>query len=96
MALFGQIWVIFYLRSQLYIASGFQLNLFILPNYVLIFPNFVFQVIYPQQELNFMFKSIDSFLALFWLFRGPQNYTFWLFKSVFWPFFIFKFVNISF
>ena len=30
---------------QLYIACGFQLNLFILPYYVLIFPNFVFQVI---------------------------------------------------
>ena len=45
MALFGQIWVIFYLKFQLYIACGFQLNLFILPNYVLIFPNFVFQVI---------------------------------------------------
>ena len=35
----------FYLRGQLYIACGFQLNLFILPNYVLIFPKFVFQVI---------------------------------------------------
>ena len=35
----------FYLVLQLYIACGFQLNLFILPNYVLIFPNFVFQVI---------------------------------------------------
>ena len=35
----------FYLRGQLYIACGFQLNFFILPNYVLIFPNFVFQVI---------------------------------------------------
>ena len=37
----------FDLTCQLYIACGFQLNLFILPNYVLIFPNFVFQVI-PQ------------------------------------------------
>ena len=45
MALFGQIWVIFDLTCQLYIACGFQLNLFILPYYVLIFPNFVFQVI---------------------------------------------------
>ena len=27
-------------------------------------------------------------LGLFWLFRGPQNYTFWLFKSVFWPFLV--------
>ena len=26
MALFGQIWVIFYLKFQLYIACGFQLN----------------------------------------------------------------------
>ena len=42
---FGQIWVIFDLTCQLYIACGFQLNLFILPYYVLIFPNFVFQVI---------------------------------------------------
>ena len=33
----------FYLRGQLCIACGFQLNS--LPNYVLIFPNFVFQVI---------------------------------------------------
>ena len=32
-------------KFQLYIACGFQLNLFILPYYVLIFPNFVFQVI---------------------------------------------------
>ena len=45
MALFGQIWVIFDLTCQLYIDCGFQLNLFILPYYVLIFPNFVFQVI---------------------------------------------------
>ena len=35
----------FFLNLQLYIACGFQLNLFILPYYVLIFPNFVFQVI---------------------------------------------------
>ena len=35
----------FYLRGQLYIAYGFQLKLFILPYYFLIFPNFVFQVI---------------------------------------------------
>ena len=35
----------FYLKFQLYIACGFKLNRFILPNYVLIFPNFVFQVI---------------------------------------------------
>ena len=35
----------FYLTRQLYIACGFQLKLFILPYYVLIFPNFVFQVI---------------------------------------------------
>ena len=45
MALFGQIWVIFDLTFQLYIACGLQLNLFILPYYVVIFPNFVFQVI---------------------------------------------------
>ena len=45
MALFGKIWAIFYLIFELDIACGFQLNLFILPNYVLIFPNFVFQVI---------------------------------------------------
>ena len=44
MALFGQIWVIFDLTCQLYIACGFQLNLFIL-HYFLIFPNVVFQVI---------------------------------------------------
>ena len=37
--------VIFYFRGQLYIACDFQLYLFILPYYVLIFPNFVFQVI---------------------------------------------------
>ena len=30
---------------------------------------------------------VNSFLALFWLFRGPPNSTFWWFKSVFWPFF---------
>ena len=30
----------FYLKFQLYIDGGFQLNLLILPNYVLIFPNF--------------------------------------------------------
>ena len=41
MALFGQIWVIFDLTCQLYIACGFQSNLFILLYYVLIFPNFV-------------------------------------------------------
>ena len=35
----------FYLRGPLYIACGFQLNRFILPNYVLIFAIFVFQVI---------------------------------------------------
>ena len=35
----------FVLTCQLYIACGFQLNLFILPYYGLIFPNFVFQVI---------------------------------------------------
>ena len=36
--------VIFDLTCQLYIACGFQLNLFILPNYVLIFSNFVFKL----------------------------------------------------
>ena len=41
----GQIWVIFDLTCQLYIACGYQLNFFILPNYVLIFPNLVFKVI---------------------------------------------------
>ena len=29
-------------KFQLYISCGFQLNQFILPNYVVIFPNFVF------------------------------------------------------
>ena len=41
MALFGQICVIFDLKFQLYIAFGFQLNLFILPYYFLIFAKFV-------------------------------------------------------
>ena len=37
-----------------------------------------------------MFDYSKSILAIFWylvwLFRGPQNYIFWLFKSVFWQF----------
>ena len=41
----GPFWPNLGIFTQLYIACGFQLNLFILPYYVLIFTNFVFQVI---------------------------------------------------
>ena len=40
------------LTCQLYIACGFQLKLFILPYYVLISPNFVYQVIYIVDTLE--------------------------------------------
>ena len=50
--------------------------------YVQIFFNF-----FPKKTFFDYSKSILAiFWCLVWLFRGPQNYIFWLFKSVFWQF----------
>ena len=76
-------------HSQPKMAQNEGLLNFFLSNYVLIFLTLCLKLYLDTLEHKSWFLlCLSTFLARFWLFRGPQNYTFWLFKSVFWPFLV--------
>ena len=52
----------FYLKYQLYISCGFQLNWFILTNYVLIYPNFVFKLYLDSLEHKKLVLAVGKFI----------------------------------